>query len=329
MADMSVSLVIAGGEIALESPGYEPGVLENDIRQRISEEIRDSVKIVDWTHQPGYHYSVRMTADLLELLNNQVEQGASGVAVFCGSDALEEVAYLADLLWVYPQPLIFGATHYAFSAPGSDTAAVLNETLRAALSRECWGQGGLVCCGGELFAASDVSEYANYGRTGFKGIFRGAIGAVVEKSVHLWQAPKRSRIFDTPFTPSRAVEVLHSGLGAGERFLRLTCEQMQKDPTFIDGLVLAGFGGGNVYPAWVSHLRRLARMGLPIVMTSRCSKGCVMEPEPSFEGAFPRLKEFGVMSGGFLTPMQARLKLAVGIAADLRRDWHQNYILGR
>ena len=119
------------------------------------------------------------------------------------------------------------------------------------------------------------------------------------------------------------MELLEASLGSGERFLQALTEE--EHPS-LDGLVIAGFGGGNVYPAWVSYLKTLVRSGVPVVMTSRCRQGCVLDSE-DFEGAFAKLSEFGVMSGGFLTPLQARIKLAVGLGAGLKDDELQKYLL--
>lgn len=329
MSDQNITLVLAGGEIAMSvTDGTIPSrtPLAEEVSEDLPECFRERVKIIDWSHQPGSHYSVRMTADLIELLSQQVTAGASAVAVLCGADAIEEMAYLADLLWVYPQPLIFTATHMPKGPDSDDIRILLNETLLAASSRETWGQGVLVCADGELFAASDIVESADYGRKGFEGTFRGAIGSIIGQDVVLWQAPKRSKIFDAPFTPAKDVELLFASLGAGERFLQLLTEDDEFES--IDGLVIAGFGGGNVYPAWVPYLRTLCREDIPVVMVSRCTKGTVLSDVP-FEGSFAKLHELGVMSGGFLTPLRARLKLAVGIGAGLKGEELQNYLLDK
>lgn len=329
MSTQNMTLVIAGGELTMTRNGTTTSVQaefdEQLVRSWLPPAISEAVTIVDWSHQPCSHYSVRMTADLVDLLSQRVIGGAHAVVVACGTDAVEEMAYLADLLWVYPQPLIFAASHTPPDVPGSDAVIVLCEALYAAQARETWGQGALVCAGGQLFAASDIVENANYGRCGFGGTFRGALGSVVGEKVFLWQAPKRSRVFDVPFTPARSVELLYATLGGGERFLQLLTEDDKKR---IDGLVVAGFGGGNVYPAWTPYLKALVRDGIPVVVVSRCPQGCVFTSE-SFEGAFSRMSEFGIMSGGFLTGEQARLKLAVGIGAGLKGEDLQNYLLDR
>lgn len=322
-----ISLVIAGGELVrgLENaPGssQQNGNTET-IRSWIPAEMADSVKIVDWSHQPACHYSLHLACDLIELLNQQVTGGAHAVVVFCGSDAVEEMAYLADLMWVYPQPLIFAVTRSAPGEPGSDALKVMYEALTAANARESWGQGVLLCAGGRLYAGSDVAEMSNFGRGIFMGNFSESVGCVSNGGVHFWQIPRRSKIFDRKFTPARNVELIESSLGAGEKFLQALTENEEPG---IDGLVIAGFGGGNVYPAWVSYLKTLVRVGVPVVMTSRCCQGCVVD-NSDFEGSFAKLKEFGVMSGGFLSGLQARIKLAVGIGAGLKGEELQNYLL--
>ena len=154
--------------------------------------MADSVKLVDWSHQPGSHYSLHMTGDLVELLNQQVTGGAHAVVVFCGSDAAEEMAYLADLMWIYPQPLIFAVTRSTPGEPGSDALKVMSEALTAANARESWGQGVLLCANGRLYAASDVTE-ASAGALCTSGSFRGAVKCLTGLSRRhaMWSFSKR------------------------------------------------------------------------------------------------------------------------------------------
>jgi len=328
MAAPDITLVIAGGELTMRASGTMTSVQKELDEARIHSwlpgELSEKVKIVDWSHQPSSHYSMRMAADLVDLLSKQVAAGASAVVVACGADAIEEMAYLADLLWIYPQPLIFAATLTPPDEHGGEPALVLREALTAAAARETWGQGVLICSGGQLFAACDAVEVANYGRCGYDGTFRGAVGNVFGEHVILWQTARRSRVFDTPFTPARNVELLYATLGGGERLLQMLAESEKS----IDGLVIAGFGGGNVYPAWMAFIKSLVRDDVPVVAVSRCSRGCVLDGQV-FEGSFAKLAEIGVMNGGPLTPVQARIKLAVGIGAGLKGEDLQNYLLNR
>ncbi len=329
MSSQTISLVIAGGEIArpLQNvPGNAGGDANVEtIRSWIPEETADLVNVIDWSHQPGSHYSLNMTGDLMSLLAQQVTAGAHAVVAFCGSDAVEEMAYFADLMWIYPQPLVFAVVRSAPGEAGSDALLVLREALTVAGAREAWGRGVLLCANGRIYSASDLVETSNYGRSVYRGNFSEAAGCVSNGTVSFWQMPRRSKIFDRIFVPARNVELLEASLGAGERFLQALTDEESSAP---DGLVIAGFGGGNVYPAWVPHLKTLVRNGVPVVAASRCQQGGITEDE-DFEGSFSKLKEFGVMSAGFLTPLQARIKLAVGLGAGLKDQELQKYLLDR
>ena len=90
MAAPDISLVIAGGELTMRSTGTTTSVQKEVDEARISlllpKELAERVKIVDWSHQPSSHYSIRMAADLVDLLSKQVTGGASAVVAACGID---------------------------------------------------------------------------------------------------------------------------------------------------------------------------------------------------------------------------------------------------
>ena len=82
MSSQTISLVIAGGEIArpLQNvPGNAGGDANVEtIRSWIPEETADLVNVIDWSHQPGSHYSLNMTGDLMSLLAQQVTERMVG-----------------------------------------------------------------------------------------------------------------------------------------------------------------------------------------------------------------------------------------------------------
>ncbi len=322
-----ITLVVAGGELSMRLVDgrmtHNPGIPGDEMATWLPQEVQSCLQVLDWSHQASSHYSVRMTADLVELLNKQILSGSQGVVVVSGTDTVEEMAYLADLMWAYPQPLIFCATHYAPEQVGSDAKAVLYESAQAALSEESWGKGVMVCTQGQLFAASDLVELSNYGRSGFMGIERGPIGDVVDGDVRIWQTPQRCQVYDaSTVTPARNVEILSAALGSGER----TLAALSEDPDSLDGLVVASFGSGNVYPGWIPYIKALIRADVPVLIVSRCLKGRVMG-HSDFEGSFLRLLEMGAMDGDTMSPLKARIKLSVGIGAGLKGQELQDYIL--
>jgi L-asparaginase len=77
----------------------------------------------------------------------------------------------------------------------------------------------------------------------------------------------------------------------------------------------------------VPLLRKVLRAEVPVVLASRCPVGCV-RAGGDFEGSSKRLLEMGLISAGTFTPLQARIRLAVGLGAELTGQDLRSYMLG-
>ncbi|HOO65011.1 MAG TPA: asparaginase domain-containing protein, partial [Synergistaceae bacterium] len=110
-------------------------------------------EVVEWSRQPSSHYTIQMTMDLIERLRVLVRGGARGIVVSAGTDVLEEMSYLTDLLWIYPQPVIFTGSLIPWESFGSDAAMNLYQSLLAAASENTWGLGALICLQDQIFSA--------------------------------------------------------------------------------------------------------------------------------------------------------------------------------
>lgn len=323
-----IALVIAGGQIGMrfneQMNSWQPVVTPEEMLEWLPGETAGKVFLVDWSHQPSSHYSIRMTADLVQVLSKSVVDGADGIVVTCGTDTLEEMAYLADLYWAYPQPLIFTASIYPCDMPGSDARHNLTQAVQASFSKECWGLGVLVCVQEQLFAASEISEIASQRRDAFAAPGRGPLAQFIGDKVNILRQYKRSKVLEGSMTPARDVELLSVSLGGGERLLEILSSDEKRE---LDGLVIAGFGNGHVPPSWIPRIKKLLKDDVPVVITTRCPEGHTREIPYSFEGSMSRLLEMGVLEGGSLRPAQARLKLAAGLGAGLRRADLQQYLL--
>lgn len=320
-----IALVVAGGEIGMRyserKNGHAPVVTAEEMLSWLPEEFTENVQLIDWSHQASSHYTVRMTTDLMKILSKLIVDGIQGIVVTCGTDALEEMAYLASLTWAYPQPVIFtGATHPS-DMIGTDGPVNLYQSFLAARAQSSWGMGVLVCFQDQLFAASEITQIANYRRDAFSAIDRGPVGEIINEEVLFRRTLKREKVFEG-IVPARNVELVYASLGGGERFMANLANETRET---LDGLVIAAFGNGNVFPTWISHIRSLIKSNIPIVLTSKCPAGRTNSLY-GFEGSASRLFEMGVLNGGALSPAKARLKLAVGIGAGLSKKELKDYI---
>ncbi len=323
-----VAIVLAGGQIGVkynaQSRGWQPTVSAEEMVSWLPPEMADKVFFIDWSRQPSSHYTIRMTADLVQVLSKTVVEGADGIVVACGSDAVEEMAYLTDLYWAYPQPVIFTAASLPSDSRGTDGSLNLYQSALASLSRECWGMGVLVCLQDQLFSASEIMQTANHRRNGFSAPDRGPVAQFIGDRIDVIRQKRRPKVLEEKGGPARDVELLYAYLGASDRMIELLSVDETRE---LDGLVIAGFGAGNTPPSWIPHIKKLVKDNIPVVITSRCPEGHTADMAYSFEGAMDRLLELGVLDGGGLNPLQARLRLAVAKGAGLSRQELQDYLL--
>jgi len=320
-----VALLISGGRIVnkiYSVPGddYVP-LSSEEIYSLLREEQRENVYMVDWSRQPVGHYSLRMISDLLQLAGKQVIDGAGGVVITCGARGLEEIAYFADLIWSFPQPVIFVASTQFHSTEAG--VLLLQQAVQAASSKLCWGRRVLVLSDSTLLSASDVVEISNYRCAGFETPSCGIIADFEGGELEILCSRNRNRVLPMDTQPARRVEIIYASLGGGEILLSAL---QSKGASEIDGLVLAALGDGEVAPSWIPYIKKFLKEEVPIVLASRCINGKVI-PGHNFEGSAYRLIEMGVLNGGGLNPVQARIKISLGLGAGFKGDDLQAYIL--
>jgi L-asparaginase len=61
-------------------------------------------------------------------------------------------------------------------------------------------------------------------------------------------------------------------------------------------------------------IERAVNAGLPVVITSRCPRGRVLDTY-AYEGAGRQLKRMGVILGGMIPSHKARIRLMLGLGA--------------
>ncbi|GAB6281035.1 MAG: asparaginase [Thermovirga sp.] len=322
-----IAFVGTGGTISMtyseKHDGYTPTLSARDLVEMLPENYAENLQVIDWSHQPSSHYTIRMTADLVELLRKLVKEGVAGIVVSCGTDSLEEMAYLTDLLWAYPQPVVFTGSMQPPGLQGSDAVANLSQSIRAASSECLWGMGVTACFQDQLFAASEVAKEVAHRRDAFSAPGRGPVADFVGDSIRIIRKPNRPPSFEDSIMPAKDVEILWASLGGGD--WTLSCLSKSKS---LEGLVLAGFGTGNIPPSWIQFLKPLLKNNTAVVITTRCRRGHTTTLY-GFEGSAKRLLEMGVLDGDGLRPEHARLRLAVGLGANFTKEELQLYLLGK
>jgi L-asparaginase len=260
--------------------------------------------------EPGAWLTPPDVVAVAEWARGQIaDGGADGVVVMQGTDTIEETAYLLDLYWDRPEPLVVSGAMRAPSAAGADGPANLLAATVVAASAAARDRGALVVLNDDVHAAvrvrkTDAIAVHTFGSGPF-----GPVGRVHEGRVTFAGGPARWPALPLPAGGSAPrVALLETHLGDRGDLLRLVADDG------YDGIVLAGFGAGHVSAALAEVVDGVVGR-CPVVLASRTGGGPVLTRTYGFVGSEQDLLARGIVPAGWLDPRKARLLLWALLAA--------------
>src|SRR5690242_15106404 len=229
----------------------------------------------------------------------QMEADAGrGVVVTHGTDTLEEVALLCDLLYAGDAPIVFTGAMRPASAPGADGPANLLDAVTVAGAPEAEGLGVLVAFAGRVHAARAVRKADSTAPDAFASPRLGPVGRVQEGRARI--SPRLQR--RPPIRVAALYGIVHvvsAGLGTHGALVEAAVE------AGADGLGGVVLGAGHTPPPFLSALRRAAGR-IPVVATVRPERGAILHGTYAFDGAEGDLRATPVICAGALSPAAAR-----------------------
>jgi L-asparaginase len=313
-----IAIVFTGGTISMAfdaaSAGAVPRLTCEEIVAR-TPGLRDlaELRLVDFARLPGPHMTPARMFELAHVVEAQLaDPDVTGVAVTHGTDTLEESAYLLDLRLNSEKPVAFlGAMRHS-SELGWDGPANLMAAVRVAASPEARGLGVLVVMNQLVLSAADATKTNTLALGTFAGRDSGPLGVVEQDRVLVSRRRHRREHIPAPRLEER-VEIVKFAAGSDGRLLRLLLDDG------LRGLVIEGLGCGNVPITVLPEVERAIASRIPVVLTSRCAAGRVLDSY-AYAGAARPLRQVGAILGGSLPSHKARLKLMVllGAGAELQ-----------
>jgi L-asparaginase len=311
-----VTVLAAGGTIAMTGPGGaargvtpeltpEALVASAPALGRVAGLRARSVATVPSAHLTG--------AQALEIARAAVAEAASGrgVVVTHGTDVLEEVAFLAELLHdPADAPVVFTGAMRPASAPGADGPANLLDAVTAAETLD-W-PGVLVAFAGELHTAREVTKADSTGPAPFRSPRTGPVGHVGEGRARVLRDPRPApRPALAVAHMDARVHVVSTGVGTDGDLVHAAAG-------IADGLVVAALGAGHLSPPFLAAVREVAAR-MPVVATVRPARGAILHGTYGFAGAEGDLRASGAVCAAGLSPQAARIALmaCLGAGADV------------
>ena len=290
--------MLSGEEILAQVPGLE----------QIAE-----VTTTDFARSPGPHITPSRMLELSRVIASQLaDERVNGVVVTHGTDTLEETAYLLDLVLLLDRPVVLVGAMRHSSELGWDGPANLRSAVRVAIDPAARGLGALVVMNNQLFAASEATKTHAESLETFQSRDFGPLGFVDKDGVIVTRrlAP-RARIPVTRL--EERVEIVKLSAGSDGRLIRHLLEDGAR------GLIIESLGCGNVPITALGEVERAIQSGIPVVITSRCPRGRVLDTY-AYAGAAKQLKRRGAILGGFLPSHKARIKLMLLLGAERTVD---------
>lgn len=315
-----IVVFFTGGTIGMSpsegTPGVSPGGnFEKLLNQFKPQDCEVTLRPRLWSDKPSPH----MTPEDMFQLARDVEQvleedHVAGAIVLHGTDTLAETAYMCDLVVESDKPVILTGSMRYYSESGYDGIRNLTNAVRACLLPLPSGVGACVMMTDRIFAAREAVKVNSLNVDAFESREAGIIGYVAGESVIL--ARPRS-------TPTPRHKISPETL---ENDVMLLTSYTGMDRTLIDhaksigtkGIVIEGFGAGNVPPEAVDGLLECLESGIPVVLATRCIEGGVW-PIYGYPGGGADLEEKGIITCGRLGGPKARIRLmcALGMTSDL------------
>lgn len=285
--------MLSGEEIIAQVPGL------NDLAE---------FELINFDRLPGPHWTPQRMLELARAVEQTLrDEAIVGAVVTHGTDTLEETAYFLDLLLGAGKPVVFIGAMRTSSELSWDGPENLAAAVRVAIDPAARSLGVVVAMNSQIISAAEATKTHTESTDTFQSRDFGALGFVDKDRVIVMRHPYEREHIAAEKVESR-VEIIKMFAGAGGRFIDFAVGDG------AHGLVIEGLGRGNVTIPAMAAVQRAIDAGLPVVITSRCPRGRVLDTY-AYEGAGKPLRRAGAILGGMLPSHKARIKLMLALGA--------------
>jgi L-asparaginase len=323
-----VLLVSLGGTITMTSgagAGIVPTLTGADLVRAVPAlaDVAD-IETASPFRLPGPSLTLANLREVAQLLNDRLAGDIAGAIVVQGTDTIEETAFVLDLLVGGDKPVVITGAMRGAEAPGADGPANLLASAIVAGSQAARGLGALVVLNDTIHAARFVQKASTFLPSTFVSFAGGPLGCVIEGRARIdVRVERRAIISDGCHGRDQPVALLTAALGDDGRLLP------GLPGLGFRGLVVEAMGVGHVPSAMVAGLAQLAEV-FPVVLSSRVASGSVFAATYGFPGSEIDLLGRGLIGGGALGGLKARLLLSlllgIGLEGQELRSEFQRFV---
>ncbi|MDA8046039.1 MAG: asparaginase domain-containing protein [Actinomycetota bacterium] len=248
----------------------------------------------------------------------RADWSADGIVVTVGTDTLEEIAFILEMVWAGLVPCVITGAMATPGTVGYDGDANLLDAVALARRPDVAALGVVVVLAGMVHSARYVYKADPTRRDAFRSYGPGPLGAISDRRLLGPYAGRPRRIVPLPAPgPLPFVPLVTVVSGDDGRTIRAIGDLGP------NGVVVCGTGAGNVSEAALGELERFRGRDVPVVIASRSGRPAVA---PEVEGSPSRnaLRRMGCVFSTELSGLKARLALMLLLAggtAGAAADW--------
>lgn len=254
---------------------------------------------------------------------------ADGVVVTQGTDSLEETSFLLDLLLDLDVPVIVTAAMRNPALTSPDGPGNLLAAVRVAcdpwVRAHAHDLGVVVAMLDGVYAAADVLKVHPTRLDAFASTQSGPLAALVEDRVVPLGLPVRDAVTAArarlgAAANGRAAPVALLWMSLDDQGALIEAVLAAPDRLGYRGAVIGAMGGGHVPECIVDRVKRLAA-AMPTVVASRAGgAGPLLRQTYGGPSSEIALRKAGLIWGGRLHPLKARVLLETCLRAGLERE---------
>lgn len=309
MIDKKVVVVATGGTIAMkydkEKHGLVPACSGKDLADAVPG-LGDiaPLEFVQFSNiaSPG------MTPQNMWDLHCKIEEllardDVAGVVVTHGTDTLEETSFFLDITAKSQKPVVCTAAMRGASDISPDGPYNIYCSVKTAASPQAVGMGVMVCLDEILQVPGEVMKTHSANPATFQSPWWGPIGYVDIDHI-VWRRMVLGVKRFHPQALTARVDLIKCMTGSTRDYVDFAVNQGVK------GIVIEGFGRGNVPPAMVPGIADAIKKGIAVILTTRTPGGRVLDVY-GYPGSVTDTRSVGIAAAGEISAAKARLKLMV------------------
>ncbi len=309
-----ICLIFTGGTISMKlddtNQSVVPAFSANEIMSSLLQsELYKDLEIVEFSKVPSPSITPQMMLDLSIMIENiLLDDDYLGAVLVHGTDTLEETAFFLDVLHKSKKPIVVTGSMKSSSELGFDGINNLVSSILVAKSKHAFDKGVLVVMNDQINAASEVTKSNTLTLDTFKSLDYGPLGIVDNKQVIFHRSVSYTRTYIETSEFVESVILLKAYAGMDSMLLNHIASLSS-----TKGVVIEALGRGNLPPDSLPGISSLLNNGIPVVITSRCPFGRVLDTY-GYVGGGKYLTKLGCILAPNLNGQKARILLMLALS---------------